>query len=381
MRWRRHARLLVRGLAASVVLAGALTGLGSAAASAASCENWTGQQPPDPGSSENFLLGVAVLSPCDAWAVGGAAGGGVLSTLAEHWDGAAWSVVPSPDPGAGTFDELLAVRGVSADDIWAVGTYFSNGTYLTLILHWDGIAWTQVPSPSPSTAGSTLAAVRPVSANDAWAVGSYLQGNVSKDLILHWNGATWNRARIPGPVPGSQLQGVTATSSRNAWAVGSSDPGKTLILHWNGSRWTQVPSPDPDGDDYLDAVGNTSSASAWAVGVGYDHGTDRTLILHWNGSTWTHVASPDPGGPRANNGLNGVFAVSPGSAWAVGDTADGAKTLLLHWDGARWAQVTSPSPGAGASTLYAVAAWSATDLWAVGDDGTSPTQALAVHCC
>jgi hypothetical protein len=39
---------------------------------------------------------------------------------------------------------LSAVDATSATNAWAVGTY---GTFKTLILHWDGTAWTQVPSP------------------------------------------------------------------------------------------------------------------------------------------------------------------------------------------------------------------------------------------
>jgi hypothetical protein len=49
---------LARVLAASLMLAGAITAIGLAralAAPAAGCQNWTGTQPPNPGGASNTL--------------------------------------------------------------------------------------------------------------------------------------------------------------------------------------------------------------------------------------------------------------------------------------------------------------------------------------
>jgi len=50
------------------------------------------------------------------------------------------------------------------------------------------------------------------------------------------------RTRPAGPATSltisGNLRGVAATSASNAWAVGSTDSGKTLILHWNGTTWS-----------------------------------------------------------------------------------------------------------------------------------------------
>src|SRR5262245_27260489 len=124
-------RLTGRGLRillAPLVLAGVLSGLGpaavsSAAASGAPCRSQPGPQPASPGPGNNELNAVTIFSPCDVWAVGsegGTSGQAAEPSLVEHWDGSAWTVVPSPNPGTG-FNELLSVRGVSAHDIWAVG--------------------------------------------------------------------------------------------------------------------------------------------------------------------------------------------------------------------------------------------------------------------
>ena len=46
---------------------------------------------------------------------------GPYETLAMHWDGTQWAIVPTPNPGAG--GQLLAVSAVAANDVWAVGIY------------------------------------------------------------------------------------------------------------------------------------------------------------------------------------------------------------------------------------------------------------------
>src|SRR5260370_592420 len=68
------------------------------------------------------LAGVWGSGPSDVWAVGGI---GTISTIL-HWDGSAWTSIPS-----GTTDRFLGVWGSGASDVWAVG---AGGT----IRHWDG---------------------------------------------------------------------------------------------------------------------------------------------------------------------------------------------------------------------------------------------------
>jgi hypothetical protein len=96
---------------------------------------------------------VAAISPTDVWAVGyqRAANGGT-KTLIVHWDGTSWTQVPAPDSrpriiGPPTNPPDFVLNGVGADsasDVWAVGYHQTAvGNRFTLILHWDGTAWTQ----------------------------------------------------------------------------------------------------------------------------------------------------------------------------------------------------------------------------------------------
>jgi hypothetical protein len=396
MRATRYARRALRVLVATLVMTGplvvtgALAGTGSASAAlAAGCQSWVAGQPPSPGSTDSRFRGVAVLSGCNAWAVGSQIGTGPSQTLIEHWDGTTWSVVPSPDPGA-NLNLLNGVRAVSPSSVWAVGRFRdSAGADRTLIEHWNGTAWSVVPSPGP--AGSELTAIRVVSARDAWAVGDYFNGSQSRTLILRWNGSTWKRVASPNPgapTDSNVLAAVSATGPGNAWAVGESTNGttdRTLILRWNGTRWRSVASPDPGTRDELFAVTATSQANAWAVGSTTRGGPSGALILRWNGRTWTRSRSPGGGGSGSDSFLLGLAATSSSNAIAVGGfTGSGnpGRTLVLRWTGSAWRRVPSPDLGQSGNTLYAVAASSAGNAWAVGIFRTGLTGlALAIHCC
>lgn len=122
-----------------------------------------------------------------------------------------------------------------ADDVWAVGFYGADTSHgvrqRTLVEHWDGSTWTQVPSPNASRKDCLLTGVSAVAADDVWAVG-YVAGGESS-FVEHWNGASWSLGESPDPGTGSILAGVTARSATNAWAVGSYVDGtvKTLTEH------------------------------------------------------------------------------------------------------------------------------------------------------
>src|SRR5439155_2016741 len=109
----------------------------------------------------------AAVSANDVWAVGYyTVFGSADHTLIEHWNGASWGIVPSPNPGSNNY--LYGVVALSANDIWAVGEYIdSSGVYRrTLVEHWNGTSWSVVPSPNGSLHG-----VAAVASNDLWAVG------------------------------------------------------------------------------------------------------------------------------------------------------------------------------------------------------------------
>jgi len=255
-------------------------------------KTWAQQPSPSPGRFFGTLYGVRVVSATNAWAVGDYSNGGlVIRSLILHWNGTAWKQVTSPNPGANT--DLVAVAATSARNAWAVGLAGSAmaaplqpGPAMplaagadpgTLIVHWNGKAWTRQPSPSPGEFNS-LAAVGAMSAANAWAVGSTSNGHVDQTLILRWNGRTWRRVSSPDPGGSnvnSYMTGVTATSANNAWAVGDSQGAPAFILHWDGTRWQ--PGPRLVLNTHLNGVAASSARNAWAVGDVF-HGTNTQPV-------------------------------------------------------------------------------------------------------
>jgi len=97
------------------------------------------------------------------------------------------NVCPAGPAGQGRWSrEQLPLAGVAAISAWAVG--FTMGGK-TVILRWNGIPWSQVPSPS---AESVLNGVAPPSSGSAFAVGSSGPLTSPRTLILRWNGTAWH---------------------------------------------------------------------------------------------------------------------------------------------------------------------------------------------
>lgn len=130
--------------------------------------------------------------------------------------------------------------------------------------------------------------------------------------------------------------------------------------------WEVVPAPPIDGQVSLNGVTALGPRDAWAVGTVADGVTVRTVTLHWDGEAWTRVPSPNR---TDESWLFSVDASGPDDVWAVGYDVDESRrhrTLVLHWDGEAWTVVPSPDPGAEGSQLVDVAAVSPTEAWAVG---------------
>ncbi len=146
----------------------------------------------------------------------------------------------------------------------------------------------------------------------AWAVGD--RGTRPVSLILHWNGTRWRQVPSPSPVRGSRLWGVAAASASSAWAVGCAacaHAQKTLIVHWNGSAWRRVPSPSPAGGASLYAVTTGAGGTAWAVGSYRHSGRREPLIVRWTGRPGRRRRL---GRQRLGRGLHGLPGRESGRA-------------------------------------------------------------------
>ena len=257
----------------------------------------------------------------------------------------------------------------SADDAWAVGSRSpSYAERYAAIVHWDGSTWTKIATPPTGDGLAAFGGVTMISADEGWAVGSdhgYFEG-ASSTLAMHWDGAAWTVVPTPDSDFENALDAVSGTSSADVWAVGASresvggfyDP---LIEHWDGSAWTTITPPDLPIAGLTD-VHALAPNDVWAVGFS----TSAAVALHYDGVRWHSVRVPQPG--SIWNKLRSVSVVATDDIWAVGtqaDRSDGESVLVEHWNGSRWRVVAAPSPGKTHNQLKAVDARSPSDVWAV----------------
>jgi hypothetical protein len=331
--------------------------------------------------SNDLLSSTVSITPQDGWAVGFVQDPNTTyHTLAEHWNGTQWSATPTPDGMSGS--QLAAVAATSSNNVWAVGVQdadLSVDSNATLIEHWNGTAWSIVPSPNAGTNGDTLTGVTAVSASDVWATGSFSNASQILPLFEHWNGTAWSVVNVPNvPSQVNFVQAVSAVSANDVWAVGSEvdSSGNTaeLILHWNGTQWTVVTAPPLGQQARLQAVQAVSASDVWAVGTGLgaNGGESHNLALHWNGTVWSQVPVPDVGNSVNANSLTSVTALSSDDVWAVGAANGGAdgvpQALIEHWNGSFWSIAPSPANphGSDSTDLAGAAAIAPGNVTAVG---------------
>ena len=201
----RPAWVLLRGLAAPLALGGVLGGLAvglgpAAVASAAACQVKGSPQPVSP-VSDSQLAGVAMITSCDAWGVGTQRVSGDGSMLIEHFDGTAWKVVSAPAQ-VSSGGALASASAVSTSNVYAAGSIFVNAVPAPVIVHWNGTAWAQetLPSSLDGQEGQLLR-IKAVSANDVWAVG---ETNVTVNSPVHVRAdpALEREVLAPGARPG-----------------------------------------------------------------------------------------------------------------------------------------------------------------------------------
>src|SRR2546422_442307 len=209
----------------------------------------------NPGGAGNIIFNnaMAVVTAGDIWAVGARVefsgpGYGPDSTLAEHWDGTSWSAIPTPNPGVDNNDlwgvtivpgatvstnnvwavgdstDVSGVAATGANDVWAIGSSIEpGGAARTLILHYNGIAWTITASANQGIYANTLYGVTALSATAAYTVGNWIDINGrSHTLLEQWNGIAWSVVTTPDVSPGTldnALFSVAAPSANNVWTV------------------------------------------------------------------------------------------------------------------------------------------------------------------
>jgi hypothetical protein len=309
------------------------------------------------------------------------------SPLVERWDGQRWQIVPVP---AGEIAGLAAPAG---DDIWLA----VEARRKARLLHWDGTAWTAVPSIPFVFTSEPSNALLALSSNDIWAIGStaITQGQLQPHLrTQHWGGSRW--ASVPGPVLGSDiawtsvpgpalehdigevsLRLIRGVSPDDLWALGEGD----LLLHWDGRHWTRQPWPtrqlasNPKDRFAITDMAIASDGELWCAGqrwFGPDNTSDLwvSVVLRLQAGRWQIMASsatPSLPADWTQFMAKSISLTSPQDVWvAGGEVIKGAtRAILWHWNGDAWSAVDlrqAQEPDSVSNTN--VLALAADDVWA-----------------
>jgi hypothetical protein len=302
-----------------------------------------------------YLSSVAALNAKDVWAAGTSAPVNYpTGALVMHWDGLHWNKVRIAQP---TVFGPATVAASSVSNVWLFGTW---------ILRWDGRRWHRMPSPP---AGPSSGQNSPVvlSASNVWMYGVELNppgAKACRTTLWHWNGRKW----LSYPIAGFCGTGLSASSWRNVWLVGTqgpaapASPNPIKAFRWVRQSWRAVSMPHPQ--EY-GAVGFTLpdvvAASPGEVWIGNDkpnvafpYAMGPGFALRWTGHSWTRTASS---GLATNQG---IAADGHGGLWMGPDG---------HWTGQTWLD-TTPGSGFSPDRAYRFAALARVPgtgtIWGVG---------------
>lgn len=187
---------------------------------------WTIQHVPLPAgiTAGDLTGGVSCPSATDCVAVGTIATPNQAShtqPLAERWNGTRWAVQTSPTPAGAYNPHLSSVSCTSPARCTAIGGYLANGTTETsLAERWDGTAWTIQSDVAP--AGTGLQSVSCTSSLSCTAVG--ITGAFAVSPVAdYWNGTSWTLQSMPVPHNSTRdvfVSGVSCLSAITCTAVG-----------------------------------------------------------------------------------------------------------------------------------------------------------------
>ena len=281
------------------------------------------------------LQGVSCASASSCIALGVLAEIQGTSPISLQWDGTRWTEHFLPLPAhEGSVPEIDGVSSATPVDCMAVGSYTPpapNDVGTTLAEHWDGVRWSIVPTPQP-TPNAGFQAVSCAAPGSCTAVGTH-NGAV---LVERWNGTHWTIADTPGLIGRSDdLTAVSCTTVAHCVAVGSVaghvDHSRALVVVGDGAQWSVQPTPAASAPErQLVSVACRAANDCTAVGSqGGGSGGDTAVAEHWDGARWSVEAVP----PVAHSfGFAGI-AVGDGGYVAVGsagDTPGGALRNLIE---------------------------------------------------
>ncbi len=335
--------------------------------------NWSLTSAPNPAGSQGYveLAGVSCSSSsCTAVGSYASAVSGVpteYKTLAESWDGTAWTIRTSANVTGKKYSRLADVSCSTATACTAVGQSSAGFGQLpeSLAERWNGSAWAIQALVNPEMpVEDELAAVSCISNTLCLAAGKDLAGE--QGYVSVWNGTGWT---IASTFAGEMKKISCGTESCVGVGVkaGTAEAWSVLKV---GSAWTTVTKtpPLPAGTTASALTGVSCSAPTACTAVGSyreSNGTYHPLVERWNGTAWSRQSAPDPLQGSAQNAMLAV-SCAESSCMTVGEAA--GKPVAELWEGSAWVRVEAPwaPSGATVSTLVGISCPTAESCMAVG---------------
>jgi hypothetical protein len=280
-------------------------------ATQAFAERWKGAEwtisTPSEGGSELTDVSCGSSASCLALPISG------LSV--QRWNGEAWTISAAATPAGATSPLLRGVSCTSSSFCIAVGRYSNaEGKDRTLAESWNGSAWTILTTPFEEGGTNTLNAVSCTSSTSCTAIG--LKG--SKAIALRWNGTEWTSLAAPKEPSKISFADISCTAA-NACTALLGQTAKTE--RWNGTEWTSATLPTPEGGSLPQLFGVSCASETACTAVGKYLNAEskfRTLAESWNGSAWSVQTTPNPPGELFSATLAGVSCTLLNICTAVG---------------------------------------------------------------
>ena len=288
------------------------------------------------------LLAVSCVSPTFCMAVGSIEGRKRGVTLAELYNGSDWTVLPTPNVRGTTDNELLGVSCSSGTSCTAVGfRQNKQGAARTLAEQWNGLAWSIDSAPFVFHSG--LAAVSCASPTACTAVGGSgsFPDSIGSALAERWNGTSWAIERIPKLRRhfAEALRGVSCVSARLCTAVGEQydsnvDAFYGVVLNTSGHGWSTKLKYGDVYDEYaFNAVTCRTARRCIAVGqLIVPSGGTYGIWARRNRGRWK---TPRSNIVADNQDLDGLACTSPRACLAVGGIRSSHAYAEL-WNGSSW---------------------------------------------
>ena len=267
-----------------------------------------------------------------------------------HYDGQAWS----------------SAATLSGANMWASSptqgfALVDNGTQpFASFKFYDGsVTHGPVEGPAGGDIAVLIYDMWGSSATDVFAVGLLVLGiGYWQPYVLHYDGKDWVRMSLP-PEESVYVTpyAVWGSSGSDVYAVGvylppDAGPGEErgVIAHYDGHQWTEVLREPNLGFDH---IWGSSATDVYATGSSGNY-PGVGAIWHFDGHRWSALTSP------TSVRLGAVWETSPSNLFVLADDH-----TIWQFDGATWKPAYTS-----ATALYAIWGSSATDAFAVGENGT-----------